>query len=157
MTTQTARLKWHFDCSYRMLEDEIRLCPEGLWQKKKSGFVFWQQIMHALTGVRYWMRPAGVGFAEPFPGKKIFPELDGEPETDLTKQEVAAYADEVKRQAEDFFGDKTDDRLSEPCAAAASLTNLDAIAMQLRHLLYHVGHLDAILREEGFPATEWRE
>jgi uncharacterized damage-inducible protein DinB len=34
-------------------------------------------------------------------------------------------------------------------------TPADAVLHQIRHITYHVGHCDAILRELGLPAVRW--
>jgi hypothetical protein len=45
--------KTHFDLSFSMLEKMIDQCPDDLWNEKKSGFVFWQQLLHAFTGINF--------------------------------------------------------------------------------------------------------
>ena len=38
------KLKHNFFASFSMLEKIIDICPNELWNKKLSGFIFWQQI-----------------------------------------------------------------------------------------------------------------
>jgi len=35
------------------------------------------------------------------------------------------------------------------------ISNMDVILMQIRHLQYHVGHCNSILRERGAEAVDW--
>ena len=49
-------LKKQFFDPFSMLERIIEICPEDLWNKKVSGFVFWQQILHTLVGEHFWLR-----------------------------------------------------------------------------------------------------
>ena len=35
------------------------------------------------------------------------------------------------------------------------ITNMDIVLMLMRHIQYHTGHCDSILREDGFEAVEW--
>jgi hypothetical protein len=39
-------LRNQFFLSFSMLEKVIEICPDALWNKKVSGFIFWQQLIH---------------------------------------------------------------------------------------------------------------
>ncbi|HSP47819.1 MAG TPA: DinB family protein [Clostridiaceae bacterium] len=145
----------HFNLSFSMLEQLLETCPDDLWNQKRSGFIYWQQLLHALTGIGFWFRDRKVDFKEPFAGRKVYPELDHEPEESLDKAEIKAYKEEVKEIIEAFFADKNDEWLGQPCAIFRKITNLDVILMEIRHILYHVGHCDSILRDSGLNAGEW--
>jgi uncharacterized damage-inducible protein DinB len=145
----------HFNMSFDMLENMIDKCPDSLWDKKRGGFIFWQQILHALTGVNFWMRLANDRFTEPFIGKVLYPELDGEPEDSLTKEELKAYAREVRSLCDAFFDKKNDAWFAEKSVLYDKITNMDIVLMLMRHIQYHTGHCDSILREDGFEAVEW--
>jgi hypothetical protein len=147
--------KRHFDLALQMLTAMIDGCPEDLWQAKHSQFVFWQQILHALTGINFWMRLQNEPFQEPFAERKVYPELDHDPATHLSKAELTEYAQTVQRLTQTFFADHDDAWLVSPAAGYAQITNLDVIMMQIRHIQYHVGHCNSILREQRRPAVAW--
>lgn len=147
--------KTQFDLSFSMLEKMIDQCPEDLWNEKKGGFVFWQQLLHAFTGMNFWMRQEGGHFVEPFAGRNVHPELDQEPEAQLTRGDLLGYKDAVKAIAEAFFEEKDDDWLGERASVYDKIRNLDVIFMQVRHIQYHVGHCNSILRENGREAVAW--
>ena len=44
-------LKTQLLISFSMLEKIIENCPDELWNKKVSGYVFWQQLVHAFAGM----------------------------------------------------------------------------------------------------------
>ena len=71
------------------------------------------------------MRQPKSTFSEPFAGRKVYPELDHEPEDKITRDEMVEYKDTV------------------------------IVFMQIRHIQYHVGHCNSILRERGLKAVDW--
>ncbi|HEX2946662.1 MAG TPA: DinB family protein [Clostridia bacterium] len=148
-------VKIHFDLSFEMLEKMIAQCPDELWDKKLSGFVFWQQILHALTGIDYWMRQAGDEFTEPFEDRRTYPELDHDPEGSITRDELIEYKDKVKTLTCKFFESRNDAWMGEPNVIYDKIKNIDIVFMLTRHVQYHVGHCDSILRDRGFEAVEW--
>lgn len=147
--------KTHFDLSFSMLENMIEKCPDDLWNEKKGGFVFWQQLLHAFTGINFWMRTNKDEFIEPFADKKVYPELDHDPENQLTKEDLTEYKNVAKEISRAFFDDKDDEWLGTESVIYNKIKNLDVIFMQVRHIQYHVGHCNSILRENGREAVEW--
>lgn len=147
--------KTHFDLSFSMLEEMIEKCPDDLWNAKKGGFVFWQQLLHAFTGINFWLRMNNDEFIEPFADKKVYPELDQDPENQLTKEDLTEYKNAVKEISKVFFADKDDEWLEDNSIIYDKIKNLDVILMQIRHLQYHVGHCNSILRENNREAVEW--
>ncbi|ULQ58830.1 DinB family protein [Brucepastera parasyntrophica] len=143
--------------SFAMLEYHVENCPDDLWNTSKAGFLFWQQLLHTIAGIFFWMRDGDLPFNEPFPDRKVYPELEGIPEDLITRQEMKEYCAEAKKQAEAFFAGKDDPWLAQPSAIYGEIINLDAVFMQIRHIQYHVGHCDAILREAGRPVGEWQD
>lgn len=145
----------HFELSFKMLEQMIEQCPDDIWKEKKGGFVFWQQLLHAFTGINFWLRENSDKFVEPFNDKKVYPELDNDPKINLSKDELMAYKDEVKKICENFFNDKDDEWLNNNSIIYDKVKNLDIIFMQIRHIQYHVGHCNSILRENNREAVDW--
>lgn len=145
----------HFELSFQMLEELIAICPEELWNRKLGGFVFWQQLLHALSGVDYWMRDAEGPFIEPFSERKLHPELDAEPEGGLTREELEAYKDKVRLACSAYFNGKDDAWLLSCSAIYDKISNQDIVYMLMRHIQYHVGHCDGLLRDRGGKTAEW--
>jgi len=155
MTHMIDSCKQHFFMSFSMLEKMIEQCPDEVWSVKAGGFVFWQQIIHALCSAGFWMRKPGSAFAEPFAEKKVYPELEQDPEGNISRDEMREYKDKVKALCEAFFCDKDDEWLVFPSDIHIKISNLDVILMQIRHIQYHVGHCNSILRERGIEAVDW--
>lgn len=150
-------MKKHMEASLTMLLREIDACPDALWNQKGGGFIFWQQVLHAMAGLEYWTRSENAAFEEPFKERKVYPELDHAPEGYISKDEMRAYGQKVAAQVETFFHGKTDEWLNQANVIYAKILNMDVIGMQLRHIQYHVGHCDSILRERDVEAVEWVE
>lgn len=149
--------KAQFFQAFTMMENMIEQCPEEIWSIKAGGFVFWQQILHTLSGSNYWMRQPGSTFEEPFADRTVYPELDGEPVGRISREEMTVYKDYVKDLCRDFFEGKDDSWLAEPSGIHDKISNLDVMLLQIRHIQYHVGHCNSILRDRGLEAVDWIE
>lgn len=147
--------KRQFQSSYVPLVNLTKDCPDELWSTKAGGFVYWQQLLHTFTGINFWLRTEGVDFIEPFPGYKVYPELDGTPEINLTKEQVGNYTREIDRVVEQFFLRQTSESLLEASWIYDKITSLDVLLGQIRHIQYHVGHCEALLRERGCQTQKW--
>ncbi|WP_010252169.1 DinB family protein [Acetivibrio cellulolyticus] len=146
-----------FTLSFSMLEKLIEQCPDEIWNVNAGGYVFWQQIVHALCGANYWMRQPNIAFVEPFQERKVYPELDNKPEGYVSKSEMLDYKDIVKNICICYFEDKDDEWLTMLSAFNEKITNLDVVFMQIRHIQYHVGHCNSILRDRGLKPVDWIE
>lgn len=155
MDLMLVHIKKHVDLSFSMLVGEIDACPDDIWNAKGGGFVFWQQLLHALTGILFWMRPEKISFQEPFSERRVYPELEKPPEGYISKDEMRSFGEKVGTQLESFFRGKDDGWLTEKCAVYPKILNIDVTAMQIRHIQYHVGHCNGILRDRNYRAVDW--
>jgi len=161
MQPLTTTIKRQYDYSLTMLGEMIEACPKEIWTEIKGLFPFWQQLYHAL----YW---TDYNIQESCDGVKIFcwkteknvtHELDKEktifPEY-LTKNELSFYFQLFIEKKDRFFSNITDKILLEPIPHRQDgCTYLDIITNQIRHIMYHVGHCDCILRENGYSEIAW--
>lgn len=150
-------IKIQVGLSFKMIESHIDACPDSLWNEKVGGFVFWQQILHALAGCLYWMREQNGEFDEPFRDREAYPELDQDPVGKVSKDEMRELARKARELTEALYAGKDDAWLIEPNPMYGKITNADAAFGQIRHLMYHAGHCDSALRERGLNAVEWEE
>ena len=157
----TMAIKRQYDYSLTMLREIIDTCPNELWTERNGLFPFWQQLYHAL----YW---TDYNIQESCNGEKIFSwktdknithELDEEktifPEY-LTKDELIFYFQAFIEKKDRFFSKLDDLALLEPISHRQDgYAYLDIITNQIRHIMYHVGHCDCILRDNGYSAIAW--
>jgi hypothetical protein len=141
--------------SFRAIDNLIAITPDEIWGQKRGGYVYWQQIVHAITGSLFWLRLANTPFNEPYAELNIYPELEKDPENALTKQQVKDLLHELTGLAENFFGYVDDDTLLAKSFIYDKVTNLEVVFGQIRHLQYHIGHCEAILRDSGIKEIEW--
>lgn len=92
--------KNHLFVCFTMLSNLIDITPDDIWNQKRVGYVYWQQIVHAITGSLYWLRN-NREYTEPFPGLKIYPELENDPEDELTKAQVHSLLNQSIHVASD--------------------------------------------------------
>jgi hypothetical protein len=155
-------LKQHFFSSIAMMEKIIEICPREIWNKKASGFVFWQQLLHPITGGHYWLRNENMEFIEPFKEKNTYSmNLEKEPENMLTKDNIKECYSEFKENVEKWFLDRDDSWLKSPFFVNPPLekykkiTNFNIIMDQIKHFDYHIGHCEAIFRENNIDPGKY--
>ena len=148
-------LKNNFFVQFIMLERLINDCPDELWNKKVSGFVFWQQLLHTFTGEHFWLREENTEFIEPFKEKNVYPEMEKDPENILTKEILKKFCSETKEFAEKWFIGKDDNWLKLSSKIFEKMTNADVIIGQITHMMYHIGHCEAIFRENNIKTGEY--
>jgi hypothetical protein len=149
-------LKKYFFGSFSMLEKILEICPDELWNKKAAGIVFWQQLAHAFGGAHYWLREENTEFIDPFKDQNIYLErMEKDPESILSKGVLRQYCKEIKEIAEKWFNGRDDDWLKLPSKIYNKATNNEAALMQIKHIMYHVGHCEAVFRENGIETGEY--
>ena len=141
--------------NFKAIDNLIDITPDDIWNQKRGGYVYWQQIVHAITGSLFWLRTENTKFIEPYAELNIYPELEKDPENALTKQQVRDLLNELVDLAGDFFRNVDDNVLLEKSFLYDKTTNLDVVFGQVRHLMYHTGHCESILRESGIKEIEW--
>ena len=154
------KLKWWFYepiHSFEGLEKQIEVCPDDLWNKKVSGYYFWQYILHAFISVHYWLREEKTEFNEPYKDEKnLYPQMEKKPQKILSKDDIRNFCTETKFFAEKWFNGKDDDWLKQTFKIYDEWQNWEIIVGLVGHLSYHVGYSDAILRENGINSV-WND
>ncbi|MBN1411261.1 MAG: hypothetical protein JW969_10495 [Spirochaetales bacterium] len=148
-------LKRQFYPSLSMMERMIHYCPIELWKKVKGGFPFWQQIFHALESMDYWFSLTNTDYIKSQSYDAVSSELGEKSIIELEKDEVKNYFIKIKIKSDHFFNNLDDIRLLSSNKKDTKRTQLDIILGQIRHIQYHVGHCNCILRENGIKAVEW--
>jgi hypothetical protein len=142
---------------FEALENLIDKTPDNIWNQKKGGYVFWQQILHAMNGSLYWLRTEKKDFTEPFSDLNLYPELEKDPENVLSKEQIKDLHKQVIELVNSFFDKLNSNNLLEASVLNDKISNLDIVFDQIRHLQYHIGHCESILREAGITDLKWLE
>jgi hypothetical protein len=147
--------KQNLDISFHMFCNILDYFSDDFWNKRVGGFVFWQQFVHVLCGIDYWMRDTNDSYINPFNNLKIYTELEMDPEDVLSKKQVIIFRDNVANKIHEYFKDKTDRWLLEESKIEINYTNLDIVTMQIRHIQYHLGCFECYLRENNIKTQNW--
>jgi hypothetical protein len=154
-TTMLAILRRQLDPTLQMLADIVDGCPTSSWLDSRSGRPFWQQVLHALTGVCFWLREASQPFSPPDFGRGAIPDLDQAPTFDVDKGTVKAYLASIRRTADLFFDTLDDQKLLATSSLYDKCTYADLILGQIRHIQHHVGYCNCLLQSSGARPTKW--
>ncbi|MBF9017324.1 MULTISPECIES: DinB family protein [unclassified Oceanispirochaeta] len=140
---------------FEMLENLIERTPDTIWNEEKGGYVFWQQILHAISGSLFWLRTDTEEFSEPYEDLNVYPELEKKPENQLTKDQITQVLNEAEELAAYYFNRYSSEQLLMESVLVHKISGLDVVFMQIGHLQYHIGHCEAILRDAGMDVPEW--
>lgn len=148
-------LQRHFDPSFEMLEKMIRQCPDEIWTQANGGFPFWQQIFHAYESIDYWMGITDENYEEPKFDKDVTFDLDKTCSDFLSKEELETYSKKIGKKVEKFFNELESQDFLMLINGSDKFTYCDKVLCQIRHVQYHVGHCNSILRHFGYEAVDW--
>lgn len=143
----------HFYVSFEMLKNHIDNCPDNVWNKKHGGYIFWQQLLHAFEGVLYWMRNSA--YDSSLINPLYHADLENTSELCISKNELNIIVKSIEKQVSNFLKDVNDEWLSKQSYVKEEMLNIDVIINQMRHIQYHVGHCNCILRELNVNAVNW--
>lgn len=65
------------------------------------------------------------------------------------------YKDYAKGICQRSFSGKDDGYLKSASTIYEKISNIDIVLMQVRHIQYHVGHRNSILRDKNREAVDW--
>ncbi len=156
-------LEQRFNIYLDVIEDIIKRCPDKLWNEKSSGYIFSHQLIHALGGTYLFFRDEKIdffeGIADGINGVSINNELDVGPEDGIkdmyTKDDLLKICDGTRTQCEKWFKGKNDDWLSSPFKMMENLTNFSVTIRQAEHVMYHIGHCEAIFRANNIQTRTY--
>jgi len=157
-TRHVAILRRSFDPSLKMLRVMVEKCPPGVWLDAGAGFPFWQQVWHTCFFVDFWLREdysKGAAYRVMTFDNDLPVELDKASEEHLTKEEALEYLERLQEKADRFFESLDDERLLQPVVEGRSLTYLDVILGQIRHIQYHVGNGNRMLKSRNAETSGW--
>ncbi len=145
------------DRAFGLLAQFIEVCPEEIWVEKNGGWPVWQQMYHALVAVYFFVELPGEPAPPPLARVEIgsLREEGAEP---LTKDQLRAALGTARTWVERHLaglGDGDLSQLNAPLQAKTKLeiTQAGTLAMIAAHTLYHLGSLDAALRDHGLKGV----
>lgn len=141
-------LKKHFSRTSKMLFQSINACPDEIWETASEGYPFWQQAYHAIYWVDVWMSESIYKFEKPEGFYTKSYELDNACAKVFSKNQVIDYCNIVFKKCDDYFEKLNDiDLYERNTFFDKNLTTFDRIMGQIRHVSYHIGYMDCILKK----------
>jgi DNA replicative helicase MCM subunit Mcm2 (Cdc46/Mcm family) len=151
-------LKKNYLIAFNGLVSLIEYCPEKLWTEKSGGYLFAQQILHAIACSIHYLHyeDETEELNEPIIARadELQPELKKTAKEVLNKKELQSLVEKFRHKINSYFK-LLEDRIEERSISDNNQNNLGVVLMEIRHLSYHAGHLDCILREKGFKSPGW--
>lgn len=146
-----------FQHAFSLLETFIEICPEAIWKETNGGWPVWQQVYHALTALDFFVRaPDAAELETPLP-----PDVGGLMKTNtetLSQEQANAFAATAKLRAEAYISALVDTDLARENTGLThrigrKMSHGATLGMLASHTLYHVGSVDAALRDHGLKGV----
>lgn len=80
-------------------------------------------------GTDFWFRNSNEKFIESFQDKKYYPELEKDPENNMSGEDLIDYKNQIKLKVDTYFKDKGDKWLFEESKLYPKLRNIEIIFM----------------------------
>jgi hypothetical protein len=151
-------LEVHLGMSLEMLRLVVERCPDdSVWLAGSVDFPLWQQVYHTVFFVDFWLREnyAARSWRTVVFKKEITPHLGKPSPEHLSRMEMLGFLAAVSEKVKCYFAALDDPRLWQPISLSKEITHADAIIGQIRHVMYHVGNCNRMLKEKGAPTTGW--
>lgn len=76
----------------------------------------------------------------------------------ISREDMRLYLNVIREKTTRIFDGLHDELLGEVAVDPGlpyTYTDADIITGQIRHLMYNIGYLNGILREQGLPESDW--
>lgn len=137
-----------------MLTNIVEKCPEKLWVTVDENKSIWKRILHVLESIDFWLND----FSE-YHFKKLFfnfsAEMDICNKSVFTKNDVLQYQDLINDKIENYFNIMNDELLIKTSSNHSSVTYLDIILSQIRHIQINIGYCNEKFNSKGIESPEW--
>ncbi|MDR2891547.1 MAG: DinB family protein [Deltaproteobacteria bacterium] len=145
-----------FDRFWGLMEQQIEVCPDEIWNRKESGWVFWQQHYHTAACVELFALPEGRPSAIKLEREVWM--LVKEPQSAVSKQEMLDLFKAMRALAYEYMEASNTANLAEVDPVLSKrfgreVTRLFALMGLIRHCCYHLGCCDSIFRNNGMKGV----
>ncbi|MFX1425856.1 MAG: DinB family protein [Promethearchaeota archaeon] len=151
-------LNEQYGAAIGMLEQNLKSCPDEVWDDRIGGPPFWQVAYHAMWYLDWYLsdsKDARNNFKWKF-GRKIPNALRNTSELVLTQEQLFEYLSEIKEKAKSRFDNLTSDELIQPSIFEWHGNSvLSSVLYNLRHVMLHIGALNLRLHRKGVKLDNW--
>jgi hypothetical protein len=151
-------LQGPYQFAWNLLTRFVEVCPEDLWTANKGGWPVWQQVLHAMAVLNFFVLESDEDPFLPAPCDINVLMLKVQGNGKIGKEEVKAYGENVKTAVDAWVAGLDDARLAMTHQRLSKRIQRDtsyaaAVAMLASHTMYHIGSCDAALRDRGLPGV----
>lgn len=146
-------IKENYLALMKMLEYTITLCSDELWSADSINPKFWQEVYHTIYYLDYYFNDDWKERPNHF---EIPGHLEKMPETVLSKEDLQAYLDEVRKKCINLIDNLTDNELQKKDSfywTGGTLSH--RLIYNIRHSQHHIGKINFILRSRGLEVATW--
>ncbi|HEX3020642.1 MAG TPA: hypothetical protein VHP36_10090 [Chitinispirillaceae bacterium] len=154
MKKTTEKLNIHFMLSFNMLLNIVENCPGNLWISDKENESIWKRVLHVLESIDFWFDDFSVYHFDRMFGF-FSAEMDRCNASVLTKSDIFKYLDLINIKIQNFFDMVNDEILTEASTKHPSVTYLDIILSQIRHIQINIGYCNEKYNSKGIKSPEW--
>lgn len=137
-----------------MLINIVEKCPENLWVADDENESIWKRILHVLESIDFWLND----FSD-YDFNRLFgnfsAEMDIYNKSILTKNDISQYQDLLNDKIQNFFNMMNDEFLLKTSSKHSSVTFLDVILSQIRHIQINNGYCNEKFNSKGINSPEW--
>ena len=156
----TEALQNQFDSTFHMARVLVTVCTPEVWSKSYRGVPFWQQVFHYIKFSDFWLREKYDGsdwrsmiFDEAYTTDLDLDNYDG---LFISQEDMLNYIDAIQEKTQRIFNNLDDSMLGNPVYGNdPHYSYTDVIVGQIRHIMYNIGYLNGILREQCLPESDW--
>lgn len=157
MEPLTEAISRQYDHVWAMLFEIIEKCPDDEWRVEEDNFLNPARLAyHALQAVDFHLDAEPESFDWAVSGFN----WETAPPQDLPDRDaVKAYCEVVKAKAAKRILELGENGLLRPDPTFMKSNfplALDHVIYALRHMQYHLGHIDTLLHQRGLESPEWQ-
>jgi hypothetical protein len=141
-----------FERFYDLLIKQIEICPAELWTASDGEYPYWQHILHTVGITELYAADISIEQKTPY-GMPVLMFAE-EPERVMSQDELKGLAIEIHELALTYMKGVYPDQFMEINQRLTKrlnreVTELSNLIAMIRHLCYHIGCCDTILRTHG--------
>ena len=151
-------LQGPYQRAWGMMSQFIDVCPDAIWTETNGGWPVWQQVVHAIAVLNFFVLEKDDDTFVPAPTEFGVLMLKEQGQQVVSKEAMKAYGIAVVAAVDAFVAKLADadltriqERVSKKIGRELSY---GAVMVMLgSHTMYHLGSCDAALRDHGLPGV----
>ena len=140
---------------FQNIEILLEAIPQEEFDTIKGGFKTWKHFYHLVHSLdKNFIDPSN--YYEPEFHKKNLDIIYLNDDNKLTKNDIVEYYEIVKKKIQKYINELNEEILDEKITFnEMSLTKMELILAQLRHIFYHVGYVHCCIKMEKGETPEY--